>query len=113
MKILRRLLLVATMVLGTAVALPTAAQAAPSCSLVKGVPGISITYSFCDAVNLTSQFIVHAEMVNNHGADITLETQMYIRVDGGTSKPWLAVRGFFIHTGVSYFDPYTGVGTLR
>src|SRR5437868_4804620 len=105
MRILRRLLLVAAVVLGTAVALPSAAQAAPDCSTEKGVPGISISYQFCDGTNLTSQFIVYARMVNNHGAAITLDTQMYIRIDRETDKPWLPLHSFAIPRGVSYLDP--------
>ena len=70
--------------------MPAPAQAGTGCSTTKQVPGISVSYYYCDHVEGARAWSDDAVIRNAHGADARLESQVNLRVDGKDNilTPW-------------------------
>jgi hypothetical protein len=112
LKILKLILAALTVSALAAVATPGPALAATGCSLSKKANASgTITYTYCDSRPATHKWGSHVRVVNRHGADVLLDSQMTLRIDGvdhvlAIWSGWRVQSLFPDDETIQSFDPY-------
>jgi hypothetical protein len=94
------------------VANPGAASAAVGCSLSKKANASgTITYTYCDSRPSAGKWGSHVRVVNRHGADVKLDSELTLRIDGVDHvlpvwSGWTVQSLFPDSETIQSFDPY-------